>query len=361
MLEPPNNVSVYPFSDRLLAFGEQALPLELDTITLETRGEYDFNGTLNEVSPFAAHAKFDPAGGNLINFGIAFSATQPILNTYEFDPAGNLLRRRRHPLEYQHSVHDFGFTPNHIVFYLSPLIMDFQRFWSEEISVMESLKWEPEKGARLLIAPRESKTEKAFFVKVDTGYCLHTINCFEKDGLIVVDVLEMEAPIYGEYQPIPDLFQTAPRCHPVRYFVDPASQSVKLKQTMSYDLATDFPAIHSHLAGSEYNDFWALGIGQRDREGRKFFDQLVRGSWKHGQVADSYAVPAGEYLGGEPVAIFNPENSGEAVVIVEHLIPAEARVEFLLFNAFALNAGPIACLPLRHPIHAGFHTSFHFS
>ena len=103
------------------------------------------------------------------------------------------------------------------------------------------------------------------------------------------------------------------------------------------------------------------GIGQRDREGRKFFDQLVRGSWKHGQVADSYAVPAGEYLGGEPVAIFNPENSGEAVVIVEHLIPAEARVEFLLFNAFALNAGPIACLPLRHPIHAGFHTSFHFS
>jgi carotenoid cleavage dioxygenase-like enzyme len=61
------------------------------------------------------------------------------------------------------------------------------------------------------------------------------------------------------------------------------------------------------------------------------------------------------------VAIFNPEKPGEAVVIVEHLVPAQTQVEFLLLDAFALNAGPIARLPLRHPIHAGFHTSFHFS
>src|SRR4051812_27225304 len=61
MLEPPVNVSVYPFAGKLLAFGEQSLPMELDPETLETRGEYDFAASLNEVSPFAAHAKTDPA------------------------------------------------------------------------------------------------------------------------------------------------------------------------------------------------------------------------------------------------------------------------------------------------------------
>ena len=361
MLEPPNNVSVYMFADRLLAFGEQALPLDLDPITLETRGEYDFNGTLSEVSPFAAHAKFDPANGNLLNFGISFSATAPMLNVYEFDAAGNLLRRRRHTLEFQHSVHDFGFTPNYTVFHLSPLIMDFQRFWAEEISVMESLKWEPEKGTRLLVAPRESKTEKAFVVPADTGYCLHTINCFESGGLIMADILEMEAPIYGEYQPIPDLFQTAPRCHAVRYVIDPTTQSVKEKITMAYDCAPDFPAVGCGHASRPYNDFWVLGISARGQEGRKFFDQLAHGSWKDGAIAAVYQAPAGEYLGGEPVAVFNPKDDSEAVVIVEHLIPAEGRAEFLLFNGFAVEAGPIARLPLRRPIHAGFHTSFHFA
>ena len=59
MIEPPVNVSVYPYNGRLLAFGEQAVPMDLDPVTLETRGEYDFHGSLNEVTPFAAHAKID--------------------------------------------------------------------------------------------------------------------------------------------------------------------------------------------------------------------------------------------------------------------------------------------------------------
>ena len=62
-------------------------------------------------------------------------------------------------------------------------------------------------------------------------------------------------------------------------------------------------------------------------------------------------------LGGEPVAIVNPANPNEAVIAVEHLIPAENRGEFLLFDGFSLRPGPIARLPLKHLIHPGFHTS----
>jgi len=40
-------------------------------------------------------------------------------------------------------------------------------------------------------------------------------------------------------------------------------------------------------------------------------------------------------------------------------VAAESRVEYLLLDAFALESGPIARLPQRHPIHPGFHASFH--
>ena len=122
----------------------------------------------------------------------------------------------------------------------------------------------------------------------------------------------------------------------------------------------DFPAIDNHFAGSRYQDFWMLGIGACGQPGRKFFDQVLRGSWNAGEVCDQWIAPHGEYLGGEPAFIPNPRNGKDGIVIVEHLIPSDYRAEFLLFNAYDLKAGPIATLPLPYLIHPGFHSSFHF-
>ena len=356
MLEGPANVSVYPYDGVLLAFAEQSIPLELDPVTLETRGEYDFHGKLNEVSPFVAHAKYD---GHLLNFGISFSATRPMLNTYEFDGSGNLLKRRRYPLQYQHSNHDFGFTPHHMVFFLSPLIMNFARFWSEGVSVMESLSWEPEKGSRILVTPRAHRSDEAFSVDAGGGYCLHVINAFEQGDRLTLDLLLLDEPVYREYEPIPDLFPTVTPCRPVRYVVDLTTRQLVETIRMDYDLAPDFPNVGQTLNGHPYNDFWMLGLSGCGGAGRKFFDQLAHGSWSAGAVSDIYQVPRGEYLGGEPLFTANPDNPEEGVVIVEHLKPAEDTTEFLLFDAFNVRKGPIATLPTKYRIHPGFHTSFH--
>jgi len=224
MLEPPVNVSVYPFAGSVLAFGEQTLPYALDPMTLETRGEYDFNGKLNQISPFAAHAKIDPVNGNMLNFGISYSADKPMANVYEFDHQGNQIRRRRYPLRYPHSNHDFGVTPDHAIFFLSPLLMDFGKFWGG-VSVMESLCWQPELGSRILIAPRGAKAE-AFEVMAGNGYCLHLINSFEDGDRLTVDVLEFDEPLYAHYQPVPDLFQKVSPGGPVRLTLDLKSREL---------------------------------------------------------------------------------------------------------------------------------------
>ncbi len=359
MLEPPVNVSAYPFSGTLLAFGEQSLPFELDPVTLETRGEYDFSGRLTNVSPFSAHPKFDPATGHMLNFGISFSATQPMLNFYEFDGEGRLIRRRRQALRFQHSNHDFAISPRYAVFYLSPLFMDFNRFWEQNASVMDSLSWEPEKGSRLLVLPRGSKSEAAFEIEAARRYCLHLINCFESEGdHLTVDVLELEAPAYPEYQPVPDLFPTVTSCRPTRYVIHIPSRNLVERIEMEYDRAPDFPTPDRRLVGRKYDDFWMLGISGAGLPGRKFFDQLAHGRWDKGTVADLYQTEPGQYLGGEPLHVSNPDDPDEAVIVNELIDARRDRAEILLFEASHVAKGPIARLGLRHKIHPGFHTSF---
>jgi carotenoid cleavage dioxygenase-like enzyme len=354
MLESPVNVSVYPYAGRLLALGEQSLPYELDPGMLATRGEFDFHGALNEVTPFSAHAKLDRG---LLNFGVAFSARQPFLNVYEFDDAGNLLNRRRYALRHPYSIHDFGFTRSRALFFLSPLLMNFERFLNGA-SVIESLSWQPELGSRILVAPRAGSAAEPFTVETGGGYCLHFINCFEESGHLVVDVLLLDAPVYPEYQPVPNLFANAPQCRPARFLIDLERCALADTCVLNYPLAQDFPSIDPLRAGRTSSDFWMLGISELGKPGRKFFDLLARGSWKSGAVADSYTAPRGEYLCGEPCLVANPRDRQEAVVISERFEAPSKAGSVVLFDAFNVRGGPIASIPLRRPVHPGFHTTF---
>jgi carotenoid cleavage dioxygenase-like enzyme len=186
MLESPVNVSIYPYAGTLLAFGEQGRPVELDALTLETRGEFNFHGALNDISPFAAHPKIDRATGELFNFGVAFAGAEPYLNFYRFDAEAHLVFRKRLALEYPCSLHDFGLSQEHAVFYLSPNLLDMQAFIRDGRSLLDSLNWEPERGSRLLIVSRQTG-EKVAELPVGSRHCLHFINCFEDDGRLTID------------------------------------------------------------------------------------------------------------------------------------------------------------------------------
>ena len=291
------------------------------------------------------------------NFGIAYSANKPTLNLYEFDAAGRLVRRQRRRLDMPHSNHDFALSQGHVAFFLSPLLMNFEKFWEQDLSVMESLTWEPGKGSRILVIPRNSPFEESFQIAAGSGYCLHLINCFEEGGRLNVDLLELEASIYSEYQPIPDLFSNAIPGRPTRYVIDLDSRELVSRENLPYDRSPDFPSIDGRLAGRPYDDFWMLGIAEAGRQGRKFFNQLAHGSWSR-RGADHYEVPAGEYLGGEPICISNPDDPSEAVVVVQHLDAKNDQAAFVLFEAMNVSKGPVARVPLRHKIHPGLHASF---
>jgi all-trans-8'-apo-beta-carotenal 15,15'-oxygenase len=353
-LESPVNVSVYPFGTCLLAFGEQGLPWELDPETLETRGQYTFNGRLNNASPFSAHPKFDSESGEMFNFGIFFSQT-PRLYFYCFGPEG-LRYRKSTSLEFGCSVHDFSISKHYAVFYLSPYLLDINAVLQGQRTVMDSLHWEPGRGSRLLVLNRQNG-ETAASIPIGSQYCLHLINSFEHDGHFFVDLLEFDEPIYPQYEPVPDMFQTAPAGCPVRLVIDLKKQELITRQPLTYCCSPDFPALNPRQAMECYDDFWMVGISSTGGYGRKFFDQLVHLKWSNEQSRDIYQCPAQHYLGGEPVFVGELGSAGGAV-ICQQFDARESKSYFLVFDAWNVSAGPTARIALEHRVYLGFHAAF---
>ena len=356
-LESPVNVSVYPYGDSLLAFGEQGLPYALDPASLETRGEFNFGGALNDVSPFAAHPKVDALTGELFNFGVAFSETAPTLNLYRFGPRAELVYRSRLPLERASTVHDFGLSPSYAVFYLSPYVLDMRRLVAEGRTLMESLRWEQGGESRLLVVSRETGEQVASF-PVGPRYCLHFVNCFEREGLLSVDVIELERPVYDQYQTVPNLFTDVCEGRPVRYVVDVPRREPVARKEIDYRFAPDFPSVDPRRAARDYEDFWMLGISATGRRGRKFFDRLVHATWAGACASDVYSAPASNYLCGEPVFVADPSDEREGAIVCQSFDAREGASAFLIFDAMRVSAGPIARVGLDAPVHLGFHASF---
>jgi len=356
-LESPVNVSVYPYSGTLLAFGEQGLPWELDPVTLETRGICTFGGQLNEISPFSAHPKFDPITGEMFNFGISFSATQPRLNVYRFDAQARLLYRHRLRLAYPCSVHDFSLSPSYAVFYLSPYILHLEAMLHDGRTLMEALRWEPEYGSQLLLVARTTGAEVAV-IPIGQGYCLHLLNCFESDNYLMIDVVEYDRPIYDQYQVLPDLFTEVGAAQPVRFVVDLRSRTCVARHVLDYRQSPDFPTLNPGHVTLPSHDFWMLGIGATGHSGRKFFDQLVHANWTQGTAGDIYQAPPRCYLGGEPVFIGDPHDARTGVILCQVFDAERTASAFALFDAFHVARGPVGLLHIRQPIPLLFHASF---
>lgn len=355
----PVNVSVYPFAGKLLAFGEQGLPWELDPVTLETKGEHTFNRRINAISPFSAHVHFDGDTGEMFNFGVSYATAQPSLTLYRFTADGELAQRRRLPLAAPYSMHDFGLTPHYAIFYLAPYLLDATALMQEGATIQSALSWQPEQGSRLLIVDRESGKEVAN-LPVGNRYCLHQINCFEEEERLIFDLLELEEPAYPDYETIPDLFVDVAPCHPVRLVVDVGQGTLIERREIEFQLAGDFPTHHPNLAGRAYRHFWILAIKDTGRQGRKFFDRLVHFDWqaggpKQGGVVEHYQAPRGKVLGGEPIFIPHPTRDDIGTILCQEFDTETSSGAFLLFDAFDLARGPIARLPLASPLHLGFH------
>jgi len=356
-LASPANVSAYPFGGKLLAFGEQSLPWLMDPSTLQTIGELPVDPALNRIGALSAHPKF--IGDRMATFGVRFFGPRARLHYYEFDPGLKPVVSGSLVLPEPSVIHDFALTETHAIFHVSPYTLNARKLLKEGASLLEALHWDREGHAHLIVVDRADGAQICCHRLEDTQNSLHTINAWNEDGALIVDLIESPEPFYPEYVADPHMFGGLASCDWSRIRLDLENEAPPTQTRVRFEGHVDFPSVPNRLTGQRTDRFWCLGM-PLERATPKFYDRLHVGTVVDGSSAtETWQAPHGTHLGCEPVPIEDPADPSAITVAVHCFRPVEGTAGWLFFDGNAITAGPIARLDLPEFDPPGFHTTWH--
>ena len=170
------NTNIIWHGGKLLALEEGHAPFELDPISLESRGAYDYAGKLQ--GPMTAHPKIDQETGEMLFFGYnADGGISPEMTFNVVDRDGHLIRSEAFTAPYAAMVHDFMVTKDYVLFPIMPLTGSMDRAFAGG----PVYAWEPEKGTHIGIMPRNGSVEDMRWFVGDPSYVFHPMNAYN-DG-----------------------------------------------------------------------------------------------------------------------------------------------------------------------------------
>lgn len=322
-------------------------PFALDPQTLAAQGYWDFAGAFKGAR-FTAHPKIDPETGEMIFF--AYSAAgrfSPTLGYGVIDSTGKLTRYDQFEAPYASMVHDFLVTRNYVLFPVLPLTGSMQRAMSGK----PAYAWEADKRSCVGVMKRDAEVSSIRWFECDPCYVFHPMNAYEDGGKIVGDVMQYEAaPLFPDPEGrTGDPAKAAARL--TRWTFDLAANTDTFKQEWIDDLAGEFPRFDERFAGLDYRHGFFAASSDRGHS----FDTLAHINLKTNTRA-TYRLPPGDAV-SEP--IFVPRNADapecDGYLLATIYRGAEHRSDLAVFDATALEKGPLAIAELTHRVPFGFH------
>ncbi|RDH18984.1 lignostilbene dioxygenase, partial [Aspergillus niger ATCC 13496] len=242
------NTNIVFFNGKLLACKEDALPYEMDPVTLETIGLYDFNGQLPSLT-FTAHPKLDPVTKEFIGFGYeAKGDGTPDICYFSVDPSGKFTDLVWLVSPVVAMIHDFA-----VLFPLIPHTCDLERMKAGG----EHWQWTPDIPLYIGVLPRRgAQSSDIKWFRAPNASPGHTSNAFEKNGKIFFDLPVGKKNVFFWW---PDSQGNAPSpqevaCHLSRFIIDPSSDNLELQPAeilSSEDV--EFPRIDERFLSREHN------------------------------------------------------------------------------------------------------------
>jgi carotenoid cleavage dioxygenase-like enzyme len=339
------NTNIVWHAGHLLALEEGHKPFELDPATLAPLGYADqYRGRVT------AHPKIDPETGEMVWFGYSVGEA-PLNATCSYgvtDKAGAVVRRQDFEAPFAAMVHDFLVTRRHALFPILPLSMSLQR----AMTGGPPIAWDPDKGSHVGVLRRDADVGTMRWFTTDACYVFHPMNAWEEGDKIFADVMEYPvAPLF------PTLDGSAPRdafARLVRWTFDLADNTNTIKREALDDLAGEFPRFDERRAGLAYRHGWFAGITRKGVSDIRF-DTVSHIDLASGRRTD-HVYDAGDSP-GEPVFVPRsadaPEGDGWLVAVVYR--GESDRSDFVVYDAQAVAAGPIATARLPRRVPFGFH------
>ncbi|MAT94906.1 MAG: carotenoid oxygenase [Halioglobus sp.] len=344
------NTHVVWHGGRLLALMEGTIAVELQADTLDTVGNFDFDGQVD--GPITAHPKFDHATGEMIFFGNqARGPFSEFLRLNIADRDGRLVKSEMIQAPFPSFAHDFFVTEHYVVFPVYPLVFSLERAMKGGLP----MAWEPERGAHFGVLPRNGSAADVQWFDMEARWSFHMVNAWEDNGVIKVDVCASNgtnfAPMADGRMADPAI-GLQPRLR--RWTIDPAAGSKAVsEEILDGDSSGEFPRTDDRYMTRPYRHAYLAGSSGEAMA----FDQLL-----HYDVQSGRCVRWGDgsYLLGEPILAPRGEDAdeGEGYLLNLAYNRSTALSELLVLDATDVAAGPLArvMLPLRIPM--GFHGSW---
>ena len=157
-------------------------PVEL-TYELETIGRNDFFGTL--PGAFTAHPKVDVDTGEMHAMVYALPQWMDHVQHVVVSPVGKVRGTVDVPLEKSTMLHDMSLTQRYAVVYDFPVRLDIDLALAGRFP----FSWQPGKGSRVGLLPREGAAGDIIWVDVPECYSFHPMNAYDTpDGNVVIDL-----------------------------------------------------------------------------------------------------------------------------------------------------------------------------
>ena len=352
LLEPPQidnpygatkntaNTALVWHAGQMLATWEGGAPYAIDLPTLDTVGEYTYNGKL--ASSFTAHPKIDPMTGEMMFFSYSFAP--PYLQYGVVSSKGELLRTVPIELPMAVMMHDFAITENYTIFMDLPLTFSQKRMQRGEPPLM----FESNRPSRFGIVTRHGDNSNIRWFETPACYVFHTLNAYEEGDEVVLIACRMNSTNVLMSESASALENSTPRLHQWRFNLNTGTVS----ETKIDSIASDFPRINENFLGRQTRYGYA---GRMAQGSMPLFDGVI----KYDLNADNSQIHEFESgcYGGEAVFAPHPdgkdEDEGWLITFVRN--SKEETSELVVIDAQDVASEPVARVLIPQRVPYGFH------
>jgi carotenoid cleavage dioxygenase len=341
---------------RLFALKEDSRPWEVDPKTLETIGEWSYDGRLRSQT-VTAHPRLDPETGELHFFGYEASglATRDVAYCVA-DKNGELVKEEWFEVPYCALMHDFVVTQEHVIFPVFPIVADLERMraggahWA----------WDSSKESFFGVMPRRGRIDQIRWFRTRPCSVFHFINGYTEGNKVHVDACVSDVPAFafireagGLHMPPQDL-----RGNLLRWTFDLSKPG---DQPEEHILAPsgDFPRIADKDMMNDYD------IAYYGRVNTSFgppilsgpvgagFNMLTRLDVKSGKLTDLFIGPSCTVQEHCHIPSSKAGHEGYLLYIVDRHDENQAEVH--ITEAANLDKGPVARIRVPLRLRSGVH------
>ena len=331
---------------KLLVLKEDDLPYELDPDTLETRGQYDYDGAVTACS-MTAHPKIDLITNELLTFSYQAKgdATTDIV-FYVIGPDGKIVNEVWFNMPWPACVHDFAVTETHVIFPFFPLITD--------LDVIKQggpyYQYHPDKETMVAVVPRYGTAAEIRWFRGPNTTAGHMMNAVAEGSKLHLDLCLYEGNCF-DFFPTPSGEKTAP-VPPIltRLTFDLESNGDAFEKRRLSPVPCEMPRTDDRYQGRPYRHGYVISFGNRAEGTSLGHIDVETGKLATYSFGPGAGIQEPQFAPRRPDS---PEGDGWILCFVNR--PAENRSDLAILDAQDIAAGPVALVKLPVRVRSTFH------